>query len=574
MRTLVNPIFLVFVGIALILQGCNLDKVNPNDPVVADFTIGNNNCTASCMVSFDASTSQNAISYEWDFGDGNVGSGENSNHTYDFGGEYPVTLKVSGSDGSMDSMTQTVFIEEDSTLRACFSIDSFSCLGFAPVEIFISNCSQFGTSYSWVWNDGTASQDENPGSHVFENPGVYNIQLTIQDGAGNSDDTTITFTVLSPSTFAQDYGQGGDYDEGRGLVMTSDGNFVLAGYFTDTLATGVDATSTISKVDKNGSIIWKRDYSPTNVTAYWKLIETSDGGLAMTGIKSDNDTLIGRYDVHFVKTDSDGNIIVDRTFGDSDNTEWGWSLVEATDGNFFILSADIDPISSDSHPWVLKLDRNGNVLWQKFFGTDDTEPNFATNIIATPNGGFAFAGQKRAPGQTDFDAWILASDKDGNVTLEKTYASVADKSDYAIDLSLSSTGGFIIAGRTFGKGAGGADVWIIRTDANGNTIWDKTYGFSTSESVFDILEDKDGNILIAATTSAIGNGNTDIWLIKTDANGNQIWDEAFGGPRFDAVASIVETDDCGYAVFGRLDAASGRNDQWYLVKMNNNGKIN
>jgi hypothetical protein len=145
---------------------------------------------------------------------------------------------------------------------------------------------------------------------------------------------------------------------------------------------------------------------------------------------------------------------------------------------------------------------------------------------------------------------------------DKTYGGVND--DECFSVLKANDGGYILAGDTASFGAGETDVWLIKTDVNGNMQWNKTYGGAASDVQFMIADD-DGYV-IAGRTYSFGEGDADLWLIKIDFDGNIIWNRTYGGPQTEWCWSIVKTSDDGYALLGRTNSyGAGDNDFW-LVK--------
>ncbi len=146
---------------------------------------------------------------------------------------------------------------------------------------------------------------------------------------------------------------------------------------------------------------------------------------------------------------------------------------------------------------------------------------------------------------------------------DKTFGGTGD--DSAAAVQQTSEGGYIIAGTTFTYGAGGTDAWLLKTNANGTRLWDKTYGGTGNESAASVQQTTDGGYIIAGTTSSYGAGGTDAWLLKTDFRGNRLWDKTFGGTDDESAASVKQTLDGGYIIAGTTSSyGAGGTDAWLL----------
>ncbi|MFQ5753718.1 MAG: hypothetical protein ACE5HI_17145, partial [bacterium] len=133
----------------------------------------------------------------------------------------------------------------------------------------------------------------------------------------------------------------------------------------------------------------------------------------------------------------------------------------------------------------------------------------------------------------------------------------------------TTDGGYIVAGRTKSFGAGDSDLWLIKTDASGSQVWAKTFGGSSTDWASSIQQTIDGGYIMAGSTESFGAGDYDIWLIKTDASGSQVWARTFGGSDRDHAFSVRQTTDEGYIVAGNTESF-GADDVW-LIKTNASG---
>ncbi len=136
-----------------------------------------------------------------------------------------------------------------------------------------------------------------------------------------------------------------------------------------------------------------------------------------------------------------------------------------------------------------------------------------------------------------------------------------------------STGGFLIAGNTQSFGAGGEDIYLIRTNEIGDTLWTKTYGGSRNEIAYSVIEVSSGGFLITGYTNSYGAGSTDVYLIRTDLNGDTLWTRTFGGALNDEGRSAVEISSNGYLIAGTTGSFAENGTDFWLIRVDSNGNI-
>jgi len=164
---------------------------------------------------------------------------------------------------------------------------------------------------------------------------------------------------------------------------------------------------------------------------------------------------------------------------------------------------------------------------------------------------------------------VLVNAEPSWVMWSQTYGE--ENFDVARALVETSDGGYALAGITRPPGAGLDDIWLVKTDANGNMEWNQTYGGESVEIAPSLVETSDGGYAIAGGTLSFGLSDYDCWLVKTDANGNMEWNQTYGGEHFDSAYALVETSDGGYALAGQTSSfGTGSNDFW-LVRTNEQG---
>ena len=288
------------------------------------------------------------------------------------------------------------------------------------------------------------------------------------------------------------------------VVQTSDGGYALGG--TAESLNG-DYDFWLVKTDAQGIMLWNNTYGgPDNEAANSpnSLVETSDGGLALAGYTS----IFYEYsDFWLVKTDSKGNMLWNKTYGESIFNSCS-DLIETSDGGFALVGPTASGFVGSSDLLLVKTDSTGTTEWSK------TYPGSANSLIETSDKGFAMAGS------VSEDFWLAKTDEYGNMEWTQTYGTTEDETAHT--LIETSDGGYAIAGVAAGFFDGQYNIngWMVKTDELGNMQWDQTYGEAGDEQIYSLVETSDGAYVLAGYKTSTYAGPGDMWLIKTDSHGN------------------------------------------------------
>jgi hypothetical protein len=201
-------------------------------------------------------------------------------------------------------------------------------------------------------------------------------------------------------------------------------------------------------------------------------------------------------------------------------------------------------------------------------GTNNDE---ASSVQQTSDGGYIVAGYTQSFGAGSWDIFLIKTDANGDVQWAKTYGGTS--SDFASSVQQTSDGGYIVAGTTWSFGVGDYDIFLIKTDANGNVQWAKAYGGTNEDRAFSVQQTSDGGYIVAGYTNSFGAGSHDIFLIKTDAYGNVEWAKTYGGTDGDYASSVQQTSDGGYIVAGGTYSFGAGWVDIFLIKTDANGDI-
>ena len=366
----------------------------------------------------------------------------------------------------------------------------------------------------------------------------------------------VPFVGASSELWNRVHGSGISYS----LASTSDGGFVLAG-FTVSLE-NMDSNMILIKTNSNGELEWNQTIGGTGPETANCVIETFDGGFAVGG-----DTFsfgAGGSDFFLVKTDNMGNVEWNQTFG-GQGGESVQSLIQVADGGY-VLTGGITSNSDSMDVWLVKTDSAGNMIWNKRFGGAETELTYS--LTATTDGGYALCGITGSVVEGASDFLLIKTDADGNQEWIQTYDG--QNADSAFALVEASDGGFVLVGSTNFSLESNSDVLLIKTDSSGNLQWKKTYGGKGGDSVHSLVETGDSYTL-GGFTESTGAGKNDFWLIKTDFQGNELWNYTYGRLEDDYCQSLVQTPDGGYVLAGYSRSFGGISAKVWLLKTDEMG---
>lgn len=368
------------------------------------------------------------------------------------------------------------------------------------------------------------------------------------------------------------FGGTGD-DEFRYVKQTSDNGFILIG-FTDSYGAG-GSDAWLVKTDSQGKEQWNRTFGGLNNEKAYSGQQTSDGGFVLVGFKWSS---YNKVDAWLIKTDAFGIKQWDKIFN---GYNLSYSVQQTSDGGYvfvgIIAKGEWVRIEGQSSPgiphvgyvsrndvFLIKTDAKGNLLWNRTFGGPKEEG--IGYVQQTSDGGYMLAGYTFSFGTENNDAWLIKTNMNGNEQWNKTFKGINFGTDNAV--RQTSDGGYILALRSPLGGTISRPVWIIKIDVIGNVLWNKTLGTYDDYWIKSVQQTSDGGYIFAGTVffmdRYLDSYNVNAWLVKTDPNGNELWNKSIGGNYYDIANFIQQTSDGGYIVAGRKDAPGGY-DAW-LVK--------
>ena len=373
--------------------------------------------------------------------------------------------------------------------------------------------------------------------------------------------TTFFGTVQATTMWIQTY-DGGDHDDGRCVIETSDGGFAFVGY---AILGGKDDVCLV-KTDSAGNEQWKQMYGGSEWDKAYSVVQTSDGGYAIAGMTWSFGS--GGGDFWLVKTDASGLVQWNQTYSGS-SADTGYSMVQTSDGGFVIVGSTFFSTNPGSYDfWLVKTDSAGTLQWDQNYGGPEFEE--AYSVVQTSDGGYAIAGKESG------DFWLVKTDSAGIMQWNQTYGGTDPDSVYSV--VETNDGGYAIVGDAGNSWSEDCDILLVKTDASGNELWNQTYGGILHDYGRSMVETSDGGFAIVGYTESFGLGKENVWLIKTTSTGVVEWDQTYGGTidqwDRDYGYSVIETSDGGYAIAGSHTTTLGTfRDDFLLIKTDSNGNV-
>lgn len=350
---------------------------------------------------------------------------------------------------------------------------------------------------------------------------------------------------------------GADDDYGYSVEECSDGGFIVAGS-TASFSVGSSDVYLI-KYDAQGNVLWTKTYGGYNWESSTSVQQTSDGGYILGGTTTSFGA--GISDAWLLKTDASGDTLWTRTYGGPEPD--GCAAVRQTDDDGYILVGSTRTYGAGwSDLYLVKTDASGDTLWTRVYG--GTNDDYGYSVQQSLDGGYIVAGVTSSFGGGD-RTWLIKTDASGDTLWTRIY-STTERNNF-LSVQQTSDQGYIIGGSIWSGGATTFDVSLIKTNSSGDTLWTKAYGGADDEFGHSIQQTIDGGYIITGMTSSFGAGNDDVYLIKTDASGDTLWTKTFGGPFFEDGSCVRQTSDGGYIIAGETTSYGAGWDDLWLIRL-------
>ena len=364
----------------------------------------------------------------------------------------------------------------------------------------------------------------------------------------------IASPVYSQITFERRYGTSLD-DAGFSACQTNDGGYIVTGY-TNRSPNGIQAY--LIKTDSFGDTLWTRNYGGSGWEMGISVCQTSDGGYIIGGYTSSYGA--GNDDFYLIKTDAQGDTIWTRTFGGS-ALDYGYSVRQTIDKGY-ILTGYTRSFGNGTNLYLVKTDSLGSMVWTKNYGGPNDD--YAYSVKQTMDGGYIIAGRTNSYGAGGVDVYLIKTGSTGDTVWTSTYGTADDEEGRSV--CQTSDNGYIITGYQ------GTSLYLVKTGSAGNSTWTRTYSLGNGSTGRSVCQTADGGYAVAGSIKLTGGtGYPDILLLKTDPAGDTLWHRSWGFSGWDQGNSIYQTTDGGYIIAAETESLSQYDV--YLIKTNAIGNI-
>ncbi|MEL6917213.1 MAG: hypothetical protein AAFO99_05725 [Bacteroidota bacterium] len=396
-------------------------------------------------------------------------------------------------------------------------------------------------------------------------------------------DDSITF--VGEVDWIRSFGGTGE-ETAQSIITTADGGYAVLGY-TNSLDGDISDKDTnvndywLLKLDVDGNLQWNKTYGGSKDDRGQSVIQTNDGGYAIVGyaMSSDGDgsNNEGFHDNWILKLDASGEVEWERSFGFSGH-DHSYDVVQTTDGGFFFVGF-LDVTSSGGAGgegkgastrhgvgefWGTKLDAEGNLEWRRFFG--GTNNDRAYGVVQSNDGGLVITGSSESAdfdisgSKGSYDFWVIKVTSNGDLVWESSFGGSGIDKSYGI--SKTDDNSYVITGNTFSidtdisKNNGESDIWLVKITDSGELVWEKTFGGLAFDAAQSVNLQQDGGFVIAGNSKSMdtdvtaNSGENDVWVIKTDKEGNLVWEKTFGGSGLDFGFDAIENRDKSIVLVG------------------------
>lgn len=393
------------------------------------------------------------------------------------------------------------------------------------------------------------------------------VSIEIQSNAGNYSCSLEAYgstEINNIPTFERILGTLED-DYASKVKQTSDGGYIIVGNTTEPEENYTDAF--VIKADRYGKPLWMKNYGGRFSDVASDLVLEGDSYIiAGTSDSYGN----GTNDIYLLKINNQGDLIWSKSFSTTLD-ETSASITYAIDGGFIICGNTRNTNNLGRNALIIKIDTEGNLIWKRDYGSTGGET--ASEVIITSDNNYIFVGSKADPSTGIQNIYLVKIDASGNLIWEKELGG--SDSDEAYSISKTNDGGYILSGYTVSYGNGARDAFLLKVNSDGNEEWHQTFGTEHSDEFRKVIQSSDGDYYCVGAVNAYFSQQfiyNDLFLVKTDSQGNLIWQKTFGGNLDDYASYLLLNNEGGYVIVGSTTSFAPRSEI-HFIEVNSNGDI-
>jgi hypothetical protein len=360
----------------------------------------------------------------------------------------------------------------------------------------------------------------------------------------------------SPDSLWMHHYGGLDKEIGFDAIEGDPGTYYVVGKSKSFSNGGYDAY--ILKLDNNGGIIWEEHYGDFLDEQIVSICPALYGGYVMTGYTTTNEN---SAEIWLLWINDDGDSLWTHTYG-SYTSDQGYFIRPNFDQGY-TMTARLSVYLMGDQIYLMKLDQAGDTLWTRIYG--GTYQDYGHAVIQTSDGGYIIAGRTYASYTAESgDAWVLKTDAGGDTLWTRKYGGEDEDMFYCV---LELDDGYLFTGQTRSFGPGFINVYAVRTDFNGDTLWTRTYGGDVAQNCYALHETEGGNYVLCGYSSSFSAEN-DVYMVEIDPQGNMIWQDNWGIAAGDEyMYGCRPTSDGGYIITGWTNYYGAWDDELFALKL-------
>lgn len=322
-------------------------------------------------------------------------------------------------------------------------------------------------------------------------------------------------------------------DRGIDVIQTRDGGFAILGYTSSQGVGGEDVY--LVRIDANGGQLWSQTYGGEDKDNGWSVIEAENGDLVLFGFTRSFGA--GGLDFYLVRTDSSGHLLWERTYGGLED-EYGWDLSPTSDGGFVLAGQTESYGNGGIDGYLIKVDQSGEQQWSQTFGGPYEDRLYSIDLC--DDGGFILTGTS-GESSNRRNVYLVRTNAQGEILWERRIGGEED--DVGHDVRELEDGAFAVAGYTMNFGAQRYDAMLLKVDDQGEVVWRRLYGSFLDDRTISLDITGEGDFLLGGYSQSYGNGNWDVYLILADTEGDMLWFGIFGDLGNDTGYTFILTDE-------------------------------